>query len=415
MPGRFSLDPALAGELRGGTFGGSLLKLVQTIRRGGKTVKTSLRRVEIGGREKFQAETREAGGAPVVKNLEEEEARRWFEDFLAQEGARDVHLMTATGDLHVRVTRKGRALVSRSAEQRRDAAPASHDREKVRPLDGFDSAAYLETAGLAGRDGEIRASMRGKYRQVNEFLRIAAQLIGGRKRDEPFRIVDCGCGKAYLTLALHLYLTRALGFANVRTTGVDRREDVTAAAREAAERLDLAGEVDFVQADLAGYDAGKADLVVSLHACDTATDEALAKAVEWKAGFVLSAPCCQHELQKGIAASGGPFAALLRQSILRERMCDLLTDAFRAQIMRILGYRTQVAEFVDAEATARNIMLRCEWGVKPGQGGTVAEYLALRDFWRVVPWLETRLRAKLAPLLGEDAAGDACAPRGGCR
>ena len=125
-------------------------------------------------------------------------------------------------------------------------------------------------------------------------------------------------------------------------------------------------------------------MVVSLHACDTATDEALAKAVEWKAKYVLSAPCCQHELQKvlgrGRAAGTDAFAGLLRQSILRERLCDILTDSFRAMIMRILGYRAQVVEFVS-----------------PDQAAAVGEYLALRDFWQVTPWLETRL----APILSK--------------
>ena len=142
-------------------------------------------------------------------------------------------------------------------------------------------------------------------------------------------------------------------------------------------------------------------MVVSLHACDTATDEALAKGVEWKARYILSAPCCQHELQKTIGAanpavSSKPpyrevFSGLLRQSILRERLCDILTDSFRAMILRILGFKVQVIEFVSAEATARNIMLKCEYGVKPGQPGPVSEYLELRDYWRVTPWLETRL------------------------
>ena len=136
-------------------------------------------------------------------------------------------------------------------------------------------------------------------------------------------------------------------------------------------------------------------MVVSLHACDTATDEALAKAVEWKARYALSAPCCQHELHKSLAAGDGAFAGLLRQSILRERLCDLLTDSFRAMIMRILGFKTQVVEFVSSEATARNVMLKCEYGVTPGQAGPVGEYLALRDYWRVTPWLETRLADRL--------------------
>ena len=131
-------------------------------------------------------------------------------------------------------------------------------------------------------------------------------------------------------------------------------------------------------------------MVVSLHACDTATDEALAKGVEWKARYILSAPCCQHELQK-VLDNKDDFSGLLRQSILRERLCDILTDSFRAMILRILGFKVQVIEFVSSEATARNIMLKCEYGVKPGQPGPIGEYLSLRDYWKVTPWLETRL------------------------
>ncbi|MBP5286251.1 MAG: methyltransferase, partial [Kiritimatiellae bacterium] len=127
----------------------------------------------------------------------------------------------------------------------------------------------------------------------------------------------------------------------------------------------------------------------------TATDEALAKGVEWNARYILSAPCCQHELQKSLPPAES-FAGLLRQSILRERLCDILTDSFRAMILRILGYRVQVVEFVSPVATARNIMLKCESSVKAGQPGPVGEYLNLRDFWRVVPWLETRLSPLLA-------------------
>ncbi len=143
-------------------------------------------------------------------------------------------------------------------------------------------------------------------------------------------------------------------------------------------------------------------MVVSLHACDTATDEALAKGVEWKARYILSAPCCQHELQKVIGAARsenapcrGTFDGLMRQSILRERLCDILTDSFRAMILRILGFKVQVIGFVSSEATARNILLKCEYGVKSGQPGPVVEYLNLRDYWRVTPWLETRLSARL--------------------
>jgi hypothetical protein len=180
-----------------------------------------------------------------------------------------------------------------------------------------------------------------------------------------------------------------------------------------AKRLDLADKVIFVESDLEKFNPAdvlapgaaerpEIDLVVSLHACDTATDEALAKGVEWKTRYILSAPCCQHELQK-VLDDKGAFAGLMRQSILRERLCDILTDSFRAQILRILGFKVQVVEFVSGEATARNVMLRCEWGVKPGQPGPAGEYLELRDFWQVVPWLETRLADRLGPHLARYA------------
>ena len=398
MTGRFSLGDELDGKLREGILDDSFVLLTESSRRNGISKRVSVRRIALGDRTAFQIETREAGAAPIVKNRGLDEMPDWIGGFLANGCVRDIHLSSTSGDLHIRVTRKGKVHVSRSAGGRGNALKdARHDREKHGPLDDFDSSAFLRIAGIAADDGGIKASMRGKYKQVNEFLRAAAATLK-EKPDAPLRIVDCGCGKAYLSLALHLWLERAMGFANVRTVGVDRREDVVAAAREAAARLDIADRAKFVASDIESFDPGGADLVVSLHACDTATDEALAKAVEWKAKYVLSAPCCQHELQKSLGGNA-PFAALLRQSILRERMCDLLTDAFRAQIMRILGYRTQVAEFVDPGATARNIMLRCVWGVKPGQAAAVGEYLDLRDFWKVRPWLEQRLETRLAPLL----------------
>ena len=245
---------------------------------------------------------------------------------------------------------------------------------------------------------------------MNEFLKVVGETVApaAQSRSRRFTVVDCGCGKAYLTLALYFYMTEVMGYQDVKVVGVDRRADVVAAARKMAERLDVADKVVFVESDLSefGVDASdRVDMVVSLHACDTATDEALAKDVEWKARYILSAPCCQHELQKAIGIGGrsraeGDFAGLLRHGILRERLCDILTDSFRAQILRILGFRTQVVEFVSPDATARNIMLKCEYGVKPGQAGPVAEYLALRDSWQVTPWLETRLGDRLARLLG---------------
>ena len=396
---KFELEESLKEEIRAGVLGEGFMKIVQSVRRGGEQFKISIRPVEIGGERKFQAEMTDAGQVSV-KNFDADGIADGLEELISQKGARDLHLMTAKGDLHIRVTKKGHVLASRSAEMNRAVELRPHDRVKNLPLTAFDSAAFLKAASLADGEGRIRASMRGKYDQVNEFLKVIADVLKGYEQcdGETFTVVDCGCGKAYLTVALYLYLTQVAGLRQVQVYGVDRRADVIAAAKKMVAALDLAGKGEFVESDLAAFDppndGRRADMVVSLHACDTATDEALAKGVEWKARYILSAPCCQHELQKTLADKGA-FAGLMRQSILRERLCDILTDSFRAMIMRILGFRTQVVEFVSSEATARNIMLKCEFCVKPGQSGPVSEYLNLRDYWHVTPWLESRLAGML--------------------
>ena len=400
---RGELDAALAEEIRSRVLGEGFMKIVQTVRRNGKTFRISMRPVTIGGVMRYQAEMVDEGQVRV-KNFDANGAAEGLEEIIAQKGARDLHLLTAKGDLHVRVTTKGHVMASRSAEMARDVKVQPHDRVKKTPLTSFDSTALLRVIGLADGEGHIRASMRGKYDQVNEFLKVVDDVLKeNTAKDAPFSVVDCGCGKAYLTLALYFYLTHSLKFSQVRVVGVDRRADVIASAKKMAEQLDVVDKVLFAESDLTDFKlaevlgSDEVSMVISLHACDTATDEALARGVEWKARYIVSAPCCQHELQKVLGKSEGAetasrmFAGVLRQGILRERMCDILTDTFRAQILRILGFRTQVVEFVSPDATARNILLRAEFGVKPGQSGAVSEYLDLRDFWKVTPWLETRL------------------------
>ena len=402
---KFELDKTLADEIRARALGGGFMKLVQSVRRNGKTFRISLRPVLIGGAARYQAEMNDEGQVRV-KNFDAAGAAEGLEEIIAQKGARDLHLMTASGDLHVRVTRKGHVLVSRSAEMDRAVKVQPHDHVKKLPLTSFDSSALLRVIGLADGEGRVRASMRGKYDQVNEFLKVVEDVLKDRA-DRKLHVVVCGCGKAYLTLALYFYLVQALGYSDVRVVGVDRRADVVRAASEMARQLDVADKVAFLARDLADLGAAAdlgagfaPDMVISLHACDTATDEALARGVEWGCRYVVSAPCCQHELQKAIGPqSDAAFAGVLRHGILRERLCDILTDAFRAMILRILGYRTQVVEFVSPDATARNVLLRAEACARSGQAGAVSDYLNLRDYWHVTPWLQTRLADRLDPFL----------------
>jgi SAM-dependent methyltransferase len=408
---RGELPKDLAEEIRSRFFSDDFMKIVQTLRRNGKSFKISIRPVEIGGEKKYQAEMTDDGHVQV-KNFDTNAVAEGLEEIISQRGVRDLHLMTATGDLHVRVTRKGKVTATRSAELKREVVLRPHDRVKKLPLTSFDSSSLLRAIDLADGEGRIRASMRGKYDQVNEFLKEIADVLSNHKEKDSFTVVDCGCGKAYLTIALAQYLKYSLGFKKVTVVGIDKREDVILSARKTVARLDVAEDVRFAAADLFEFKKlseveglsdlkdVRPDMVISLHACDTATDEALAKGIEWKCRYIISAPCCQHELQKEIKANTrADFAGVLRYGILRERLCDILTDAFRAMIMRILGFKTQVVEFVSQDATARNIMLKCEYGVKPGQGGTVSEYLNLRDSWNVTPWLATRMEGLLSKYL----------------
>lgn len=406
---RTDLPENIAEEIRNRVFNESgFMKLTQVVRGRGGTFRVSLRPVVIKDENKYQGEMTE-DGRTQVKNFDLDGARAGLEEMLGQTGPRELHLITASGDLHVRITKKGKALISRSGRMARKVdARQGHDRVKRQPLTAFDAVPLLKTLGIADADGNIRASMRGKYDQVNEFLRIIDATIAA-KPEKTLNIVDCGCGRTYLTLAVYFYLTVVRGF-DVKVCGIDKQADVIATARTMADALDVSDRVIFVEGALADSDVlFDPDMVLSLHACDTATDEALARGIEWKCRYLLCAPCCQHELHKSLKV-GGPMRAVLRHGILRERLADLLTDTFRAQILRVLGFRVQVMEFVSADATTRNILLRAEFSVKPGQQAAVSEYLELRDFWEVTPWLETRLADLMGKYLDHYQRGEARNP-----
>jgi len=317
----------------------------------------------------------------------------------------EAHAAASDGSaLHLRTTKKGHVLLQRvrppaarpgAVPPPGAPAPAAHDRVKDYPLRRFDSARLLVALGIAGADGAVKPSMQAKFRQVNQFLgQIDAALDELPPRKDPsapLRVVDCGCGKAYLSFAAKAYLEAVRGVA-VHLCGVDRKEGVVASCRRVAEALECADTATFAVSDIAAFKPETPpDVVLSLHACDTATDEAIAFGVENGARAIVSAPCCQHELQKTLDPQLRPHRAILRNGILRERLADILTDAFRAQILRVKGYRATVVEFVDPEATARNLLIRAVRVSRPGTGTAVADYEDLREAWGVTPYLATRL------------------------
>ncbi len=404
-PPRTALDAAIADEFRRRVLAEpGCVKFTMIRHQGLGPQRESLKPVTLRSEVVWQAEQFNGRQVTVRNHAAGDDASAALERLLAATGAREYHLTASTGDLHVRITRKGRALVSRGkpVADAPSAAPRAHDRGKDQPLGRFDSAPLLRVLGMADGNGGICAGMRGKADQINAFLRELDNLLDEEKRDasRPLNIVDCGCGRAYLTLSAYCYLSACRGL-KVAVRGIDRNAALTGAASKMAEDLGVADDVRFMAADLADCEPDiRPELVLGLHACDIATDLALARGVEWGAKYMLVAPCCQHDLQKQIG-DGGPMRALLRHGILRERLADLLTDAFRAQILRILGYRVRIVEFVSPEATARNIMLRASYGVRKGLPAAVDEYLDMRDSWHVTPELETLLSKKLEGLLAD--------------
>ncbi len=384
-----SLPVELCDEIRRRVFAPGFIRLTQSLSREGRPFRISLRPVRLKGEDFYQAEMCDDGRSQV-RNLSEKAARKGLDDILAQPGKRDLHLVTAEGDLHLRVTKKGRSLVARSKAKAVPAAmpePAAHDRTKRQPLTDFDSTQLLRVLGLSDERGAVKPSMRGKYDQVNALLRAVEPLLP-EVPPASFTVVDCGCDKAYLTLALQRFLTCAKGWPAVRVIGIDRNAEVVASAQAMAHALGLAPEeATFCACTIAEAKLPRApDLVMSLHACDTATDDALIAAVRTEAARILCVPCCQHELHHALVG-GGAMRAPLRHGILRERLADLLTDTFRAQVLRICGYRARVMEFVSPEATGRNILIRAERGLRPGLGEAVAEYHDLCDLWGVEPYI----------------------------
>jgi hypothetical protein len=329
------------------------------------------------------------------------DAARTAVDDLVDQPFGNWHVDTTTETHQLRVTKKGEAAVHTGA-QRTDATPArGHDRDKGRLLAEDDPV--FRALGLSDHEGRMKPSRQSKYRQVEEFLRILDASIGDAldkghlpapTGEQPLEIVDLGCGNAYLTFVTQRYLTHVRGLP-VHLTGIDQREQ----SREHNEGIarDLGVDATFVAASISGADpATPPHVVLALHACDTATDDALARAIEWGTPLILAAPCCHHDIAAQLrkAPTPAPYAMLTRHGILRERFADTLTDGLRASLLRLQGYRVDVMQFVGSEHTPRNTLLRAVRTGKPLSGGSArTEYDDLVATWGVRPRLGELLDA----------------------
>ncbi len=273
-------------------------------------------------------------------------------------------------------------------EPTKPVATLAHDRSKRRLLTEGEAVPYLVELGVQTADGRVRAPRRAKFKQVNRFVELVDDVVPSLP-DGDLRVVDFGSGRAYLTFALHDLLTRVHG-RRVELLGLDLKPNVVAECEALARRLGSEG-LRFELGDIADADLAGVDLVVSLHACDTATDVALERAVRAGAEVILAVPCCQHELLGQLANDA--LRPLLRHGTLRERFVAEVTDAARARLLELAGYDVQVVEFVALEHTPKNVLLRARRTERPARDRArlAQEYRVFADELAIEPALERLL------------------------
>lgn len=313
---------------------------------------------------------------------------------LFETGYANILLEEKNGSISIRITKKGDALINRTHES--FVVDLSHDRSKSRLL--VPSDPFLVEVGISDKTGKIKNGKNDKYLQVDEFLRILvptltsaieAGHISAPTVQEPLKIVDLGCGHAYLTFAAHQYLW-SKGIP-VSVVGIDIRESARERNNQIAEKLGIANSIKFLAEEISQTSLKSADIAIALHACDTATDDAIAWAVNSGAKLALVAPCCHHDIQAQMVEIPEPWQILTRNGIMKERMGDLITDALRMQILKLHGYRAEAIEFISGEHTPRNLMIRA---VKTGAIATdedKSRYSEMIALWQVKPALAALL------------------------
>ncbi|TVX95477.1 class I SAM-dependent methyltransferase [Cohnella terricola] len=298
---------------------------------------------------------------------------------------------TADADVQVLANKKGElTMISRAKTVKEEAVPREHNRSKQYVLPEGEPVPFLAALGVMTVEGKVVKAKYDKFRQINRFLEMVADVVSELPRDRTLRIVDFGCGKSYLTFALYHFLAIKEGLP-VRIIGLDLKKDVIEACSKLASELEW-DNLSFSVGDIADYeDRSPIDMVVTLHACDTATDAALLKAIGWEASVILSVPCCQHELFRQI--SQPILQPLLKHGILKERLSALVTDAIRANLLELAGYRTQLLEFIDLEHTPKNILIRAVKSRKSDHAQLKAEYEQFRDFLSVSPYMDKNMNS----------------------
>lgn len=336
------------------------------------------------------------------RNMNAEEAKAYLTEQLS--GVfKQAEVLSELGSATVLISKKGTTPVKvrKHAPAKIQAAKAEaknrealleklqHNRQKRYVIPEGHAVPFLVDLGVQTQDGKIVKSRYDKFRQINRFLEFIEDILPKLDKTRENVIIDFGCGKSYLTFAMYYYLHEMKGYP-IRIIGLDLKKDVISHCGRLAEHYGY-DKLQFYHGDIASYEGvDHVDMVVTLHACDTATDYALEKAVRWGAKVILSVPCCQHELNKQI--KNDLLEPVLHYGLIKERMAALYTDALRAELLEQQGYRTQILEFIDMEHTPKNILLRAVYDGKPKHNEK--EIREILDFLQVRPTLYELLRQR---------------------
>ena len=402
---RYMLDEIINGDLMTMTLSGA--------RTSSGPSKVKIRPVMVKDQMKFQAS--EYVDTKVLHtnndpNVMEEKILGWMEkDFkqlqaqtrkldvtvlVSKKGKVTIKKKTKTQDMLKTRDKEGAADLKTPQKADGDRDPfslvAAHNREKRYILKEGSPVDFLVDLGVMTKDGKVVRSRYDKFRQINRFLEFVQDILPALDKGRTVHIIDFGCGKFYLTFAMYYYLKILHGY-DIEVTGLDLKKDVIDHCNALARRYGY-DRLRFLHGDIASYEGcDSVDMVVTLHACDTATDYALYKAVAWNARVILSVPCCQHELNRQITCD--LMAPVLQFGLLKERMAALVTDGLRGELLKCAGYKTQILEFIDMEHTPKNILIR---GVKESGKRPFAlskDYLSCKQLLGVEPTLEKLLAA----------------------
>lgn len=357
--------------------------------------KVRIRPVMVKGQLKFQT-TRYVNTKALHTNDDPKALAERILEWMAKD-FKQLQVQSRKMDVTVLVSKKGKVTIKKKARTEDFSASgdpfalvSAHNREKNYILEEGKPVDFLVDLGVMTKEGKIVRSRYDKFRQINRFLEFIRDILPALDKGRTVHIIDFGCGKSYLTFAMYFYLKILHGY-DIEVTGLDLKKDVIEHCNALARRYGY-DRLQFLHGDIASYEGwDSVDMVVTLHACDTATDYALYKAVAWNTRVILSVPCCHHELNRQITCD--PLAPVLQFGLLKERMAALVTDGLRAELLKCVGYKTQVLEFIDMEHTPKNILIR---GVKePGQKPFVLskDYLSCKQLLGVEPTLERLLTA----------------------